>query len=127
VNANRLNAALRLEPAGLTLEGLQVNALEGVFRGRARLAGYRRLSVEGDLSGIPIASLGRVHAEAARIPWNGSVSGSVKLAADVTPERIANTRLDAELGVAPADGSRPIEGTVALSYDQAAGQVRFCC
>jgi len=125
VTGSRLAAALRLEPGAMTFEKLRVDALDGVFLGRAQVTGYRRLSVEGALDGFSISALGRVRAETARIPWSGRVSGPVKLDAGISPARFDSVRLGAELVVGPEDGPRPIEGRVTLSYDQKDGWLRF--
>ncbi len=125
VTGNRLTAALHLNPGAMTFEKLRVDALDGVFLGRAQLSGYRRLSVEGALSGFSISALGRLRAETARIPWSGRVSGPVKLDAGISATRFEGARVDAELVVSPEDGARPIEGQVALSYDQKDGWLRF--
>ncbi len=124
-NADRLAGTLRLQPGSLTVDGLEVAALGGAFAGRARLDGWRRLSVEGTFRGIAVAALGRVHAEAARIPWSGSVSGSVKLRTELSELRARNTELGAELAVAAGEGPNPISGSVTLSYVQKHALVRF--
>jgi translocation and assembly module TamB len=117
--------ALRLDPGGLAVENLLVHALGGVFRGRAQLAAYRRLSVEGGLSDFAVYALGRVHQETAHIPWSGRVGGTVKLTGDVRRDRFENTHVAAELDITSLDGPRPVEGVVSLAYDQKSGSLSF--
>ncbi len=124
-HVDRLAGALRMQPGAMTVDELRVSALGGQFAGRASLAGFRRLSLEGTLRQIPVASLGAVRAETARIPWDGRVSGRLKLETELSESRARNTRLSAELAVAPGEGPNPVEGAVKLAYDQRLARLRF--
>lgn len=121
----RLTGTLRLEPGAMAVDDLRVSALGGHFSGQARLRDFRRLSLDGAFRDIPVASLGQVHAETARIPWDGSVSGALKLETELSTPRPRNTELRAELTVARGNGSNPLEGSARLIYLQRLGQVRF--
>ncbi|MBI4874333.1 MAG: translocation/assembly module TamB domain-containing protein [Acidobacteria bacterium] len=121
----RATAAVAAGPKGIALRDLEAFALGGDFRGGAEWSGYRRLSVDGSIRDLEVTSLAQARAEALPVPWNGRVSGAVKLTAGLTPEFAGNARFEGDLAVTPEDGPHPIQGALALSYDQRSGVLQF--
>jgi len=111
-------ARATLRDGNLDLEGLDLAALGGTFEGQARLADFDRFRVEGQTAGLLASRVVAVYSRA-RLPWDGRVSGTVRLEGSL--QRKNELRAEASLAVTPAAGSAPVSGRIEGSYDARGG------
>ena len=102
----------------LDLRGLTAGALGGVFKGNARLHNFDRFTASGDISGFDIRRAIAVYSPEP-LPWDGSVSGPVKL--DASLKHANDVNITALLNVVPAAQGPPVHGTIAATYNAGAG------
>lgn len=108
----RAEAAIAADRQKVVLSGIRLSAPVGDFSGRAEIRGMERFEVSGGLSSIDAR---RVAALAGRqpLPWNASVSGSLRAAGYTRQVVDASARLE----ISPAPGSAPVRGMIEASYD----------
>jgi translocation and assembly module TamB len=116
--AGRVETAALLRLEDLDLRGLTAGALGGVFKGNARLHNFDRFTASGDISGFDIRRAVAVYSPEP-LPWDGSVSGPVKL--DASLKHANDVNITATLNVAPAAEGPPVHGTIAATYNARAG------
>ncbi len=117
-------AALRLSPEELLFEQLHVSALNGAFRGEARLEKFRRLELEGDVSGLAIHELAALRTDT-RLPWSAEVRGPLRLEAQIAGPAPAGMSVSTQLTLAPRTGKIPLAGFLDLTWDQRGREVHF--
>jgi translocation and assembly module TamB len=111
-------ARATLRDGNLALEGLDLAALGGSFEGQARLAAFDRYRVEGQATGLAASRVVAVYSRA-RLPWDGRVSGTVRLEGSF--RRKHELHAEASLAVTAAAGSAPVNGRIEGSYDARSG------
>jgi translocation and assembly module TamB len=114
------------DKAGLT--DLQLYTPAGNFRGAAQLSELKQLTVHGDIDGLTIAEAGRLAGRQTG-SLDGTLSGPVQLAGQLTPAGLAGVRASATLDLKPGlqarAGSVPVSGSLAIDYDQRAGKLQL--
>jgi len=115
-------------PGLITLDGLRATALGGSFTGSARIASGSRFHVEGNASGLELASLYALPPQTARsgIPlvWSGTVSGPVR--AEGIPDRFtATANLTITPPAAATPGRQPIGGALDATYESAGNRLHI--
>jgi translocation and assembly module TamB len=116
--AGRVETAALLRGRDLDLRGVLAGALGGVFKGNARLNDFDRFTASGAISGVDIRRAVAIYSPEP-LPWDGSVSGTVKL--DASLNHANDLNVTATLNVAPAAQGPPVHGTIAGTYNAAAG------
>ena len=119
-----LTSHLQMTSAAINLPEMELSALHGQFRGSARIANFQRLTVDGrvqDFSLKELASLNR--GETGQL--NGTVSGSILLNGLLTRSGLTDATLEARLDLTPGTGGVPVQGAVAVNYDQRAGKIHL--
>jgi translocation and assembly module TamB len=116
--AGRMETAALLRREDLDLQGVTAGALGGVFQGNARLYNFDRFTASGAISGFDIRRAVAVYSPEP-LPWDGSVSGPVKL--DASLKHAGDLNITAALNVAPAAQGPPVHGTIAATYNARAG------
>jgi translocation and assembly module TamB len=111
-------ARATLRDGNLDLEGLALAALGGSFEGKGRLANFERYRVDGQAAGLLASRLVAFYS-AARLPWDGRISGTVHLEGSL--RRPDELRATASMTVAPAEGSPPVDGRIDGSYEARSG------
>ena len=111
-------ARATLRNSNLDLAGLDLAALGGSFEGQARLAVFDRYRVEGRTAGLLASRLVALYSQA-RLPWDGRVSGPVRLEGSL--RRKNELQLSASLAVTPAADSAPVHGTIEGSFEARSG------
>ncbi|HTW65107.1 MAG TPA: translocation/assembly module TamB domain-containing protein [Bryobacteraceae bacterium] len=117
-----LSTRAEVNPDLIRLADLDVSSAQGRFRGAAQLADFERLSLQGTIGGVSIAEVGRL----ARKPTgglSGTLSGPVQLDGVLTASGLARVKTNADLVVTPGQGGAPVEGTIAVNYDQRTGKI----
>ena len=97
--------------------GVRADALDGSFTGKATLADFERVRVEGQLASFDVRKLLRVYS-AQSVPWDASASGPVQLSA--TLGRSSTLQVAARMSIAPAATGEPVHGEIDAAYDAAA-------
>jgi translocation and assembly module TamB len=118
--SGRVETAALLRGQDLDLRGLTAEALGGIFRGNGQLHNFDRFTASGAISGLDIRRAVAVYSSEP-LPWNGFVSGTVKL--DASLNRANDLNLTAALNVTPAPQGPPVHGTIAATYNASAGVV----
>ncbi|MGA2879166.1 MAG: translocation/assembly module TamB domain-containing protein [Bryobacteraceae bacterium] len=114
-----------LTPDKINLTDLQLSAPDGTFRGVAQITELKRIAVKGQIDGVTIAEVGRLTARQTGA-LNGTFSGSLQLAGQVTPDGLAGVSASAMLDLKPKAGDGiPVQGSLAIDYDQRAGKLRL--
>lgn len=115
-------------PGLITLDGLRATALGGSFTGSARIANGSRFHVEGNASGLELASLYALPPQTARsgvpLVWSGAVSGPV-LAEGIPDSFTATANLAITPPAAATPGRQPIGGAVRATYESAANRLHI--
>ncbi len=122
--ANRIPIAGRIEAAtlrgrDLNMRGVSAGALGGVFQGDARLRNFDLFHAEGALANLDIRRAVTAYDPSQPLPWNGLVSGEVKL--DVSLNRPSDLAATVNTDIASAPDSPPIHGHIAANYRAADG------
>jgi translocation and assembly module TamB len=106
----------------LELHAMALGVLGGTFRGEARMFDFERFRAQGEIGGVTARRAVALDS-AEPLPWDALVSGP--LAGEGSLTHIGGMRATGDLALAPAPGSAPVEGHVALTYDSLAGIVDF--
>jgi translocation and assembly module TamB len=100
----------------LDVAGIRMEALGGRFTGRAQLAGFERVRVEGDVSDFDVRHMLRVY-NGQTVPWDGTASGAMELSAAL--RQPSTLRLAAHMTISPAGTGAPVHGSIDATYDAA--------
>jgi translocation and assembly module TamB len=111
-------------PDKISLTDLQLSAPEGRFHGTARVNELKQVGVKGVIEGVTITELGRLAARETG-SLNGTLSGPVQLDGQITPSGLAGISASAMLDLQPGQGGVPVQGSLALNYDQHAGKLQL--
>jgi translocation and assembly module TamB len=124
VSGVHLMSTARLNSRGLELSAVAINALGGRFIGRADFPQLQRFVIDGAAQNIPIQeALGTLAPQLPakqRTTWSGVASGPIHLAGGLTGKSIV---LAAQIGIAPAPGGIPVQGSIDAKYDDASGML----
>jgi len=111
-------ASVELQSHDLDLRGIDIQALGGTFHGDCRLRGFERFSLEGAIANFTARRV--VALESGQIlPWDAIVSGD--LSAEGSLARRGEVKASGEFAMAPAPGSPPVDGRLAVTYDSQTG------
>jgi translocation and assembly module TamB len=106
------------------LEGLDLSGLGGHFRGSAGLLNFKQFALDGAIQDLPLRALaqatGRETGE-----LNGILNGPLHLSGVLARSRLGGIQVNTKLEIAPAPQSVPLEGAVAIDYDQSAGKIQL--
>ncbi len=112
-----VTSPLEITPKKIDLADLQLSALGGRFRGSARVLDFQRLTVKGVAQDIPLAEAGRLAGRGTG-QLSALLSGSVGLDGSITAAGLRSVTAQAQLTLSPGSAGVPVQGTVALNYDQ---------
>jgi hypothetical protein len=111
-----------VNPKLAVFSNLDIATSQGRFHGTAEVTGFERLALQGAIDGLSIAELGRLAGrETGNL--NGTLSGPVQLQGLLTPSGLLGVTSGADLTLKPGDGGLPVEGALAMSYDQRSGKI----
>lgn len=113
-----------LTPDKVNLTDLRLSAPGGRFQGIAQIDNLKRVSAKGEMEGVTIAEVGRLAARSTG-SLSGTLSGPVQVDAEVTPARIVGAKASATLAVKPGQGGIPVQGSLAIDYDQRSGKLQL--
>ncbi len=113
-----------ITPDKIALRDLDVSAPDGRFHGDIALNEHKHVSVKGQIGGVTIAEVGRL-ARRATDSLNGTLSGPVQLDGQLTPSGLAGVNASAVLDLKAGEGGVPLQGSLALNYDQRAGKLQL--
>ncbi|MBZ5575815.1 MAG: translocation/assembly module TamB domain-containing protein [Acidobacteriia bacterium] len=115
-------AAITLRGRELDIRGVSLRALGGAFAGEARVEGYDRYQVQGEITGLDARRAVAVYSREP-LPWDSRVAGAVELEGSL---RMSNqARASVQLTLGPAPDSPPVGGEVAAVYNAADGSLDF--
>jgi translocation and assembly module TamB len=113
-----------ITPDEISLTDLDLSAPDGRFRGAGELNEFKRLRVKGEIAGVTIAEVGRL-ATRQTGSLNGTLSGAVQLDGQVTPSGLTGISASAMLDLKAGEGGVPVQGSLAINYDQRAGKLQL--
>jgi translocation and assembly module TamB len=119
-----VNSHADITPDKIDLTDLQLTAPSGNFRGVAYIAEFKRVSAKGEISGVSIAEVGRLAGRPTG-SLSGTLSGPVQVDAQASPAGPVGVLASAMLELKPGEGGIPVQGSLAIDYDQRAGQLRL--
>jgi translocation and assembly module TamB len=111
-------------PDKITLTDLQLSAPDGHFRGAAQMNDLKGVTVKGEIQGVTISEVGRLAGRATG-SLNGTLSGPVQLNGQLTPSGLAGINATAMLDLKPIQGGVPVQGALAIDYDERAGRLQL--
>ena len=115
---------VELTPGKLRLNGLDIAALDGHFRGSAEVADFRKLIVSGETRGFLLRDLVQLGGrEPGRLA--GILSGPLRLNGDLSRGTLRNLKAQAQLAIAPGTGGTLVEGSINVGFDQAANRIEL--
>ena len=112
-----VTSPVEITPRKIDFPDLQLAALGGRFRGSARVLDLKRLVVNGAAQNLPLAEAGRLAGRNTG-QLSALLSGSVSLDGSVTRAGLSGVTAQAQLMLTPGSGGVPLQGTVAVAYDQ---------
>jgi translocation and assembly module TamB len=118
-----------VSPNGIRLPDLDLASPQGRFHGMAQVAGFeratpqatQRVTVKGAIDGISIGEVGRL-AGRETDGLSGTLSGPVQWDGLVTPSGVSGVVAGADLEIKASGGALPVQGVLALNYDQRSGK-----
>jgi translocation and assembly module TamB len=124
LNDASLASELKISPGRLDLPNLTVRTLQGDFRGRFELNGWKRFVLEGNARALPIQEVAR--ATIAQVgDLNGTLAGPVRAEGLILASGLRDVVAQGKLDVAPGTTGVPVAGFVDVNYDQRANIVQF--
>lgn len=94
--------------------GIAMALLGGSFAGRAQLADFERIHVEGEVAGFDVRQMLRVY-NGQTVPWDGAASGPVQLS--VSLQHASTLRAAARMAISAAGTGAPVQGSIEAAYD----------
>ena len=119
-----LASNVELTPEKLRLPDLNASALGGRFRGSVELDDFKKLAVKGTAEGFALRKLAQLNGRDTG-DLNGTVHGSVILKGVIAGSGLENIAAQAKLDIDPGTEGVPVQGALAIDYDQRAGTVQF--
>ena len=119
-----INSTADFTPNKITLAGLQLSGPEGRFHGSTQVIDRRHVSLKGDIEGVTIATLGRL-VNRTTGSLNGTLNGPVQLDGELTAAGLAAASASATLDLKPGVSGVPVQGALAIDYDQRAGKLQL--
>ncbi len=119
-----VDSRIEINPAKVNLPDLHLAALNGHFRGSAQLLDWKRLTVQGaakDFSLKEMAMLG----ERETGDLNGILDGTLQLSALAGRNGISDIKVESRLDIVPGSEGVPVQGVIAVNYDQRAGKIQL--
>ena len=118
VSAVHSTSTMLLNPRGITLDAITLDALGGRFNGRATLPELKRFVVDGKIRDIGIgqalATLAPQLPTQQRTTWSGVAAGPVHVEGALSGESIMAS---ANLAIEPTAGGIPVQGSLDANYD----------
>jgi translocation and assembly module TamB len=119
-----------LSPESIRFPDLDLSTPQGHFHGTALLAGFQRLTprtpqrvtVRGAIDGVSVSEVGRL-AGREMDGISGTLSGPVQLDGLLTSSGLAGVVAGADLALKPGGGGLPVQGFLAVKYDQPSGKI----
>jgi translocation and assembly module TamB len=109
-------------PNNIRLAKLDLSTPSGRFQGTAQAGALRRVTVQGTIDGVSIGEVGRLAGRETGA-LSGTLSGPVQLEGLLTSSGLTGVVAGADLALKAGDGALPIQGSLALNYDQRTGKI----
>ncbi len=113
-------------PKNINFPQLDLSMPNGRFHGTAQVAELERatprLTVKGAIDGLSIDEVGRLAGRETG-DLSGTLSGPVQLEGLLTPSGLTGVLTSADLAIKPGDGAHPVQGALAVNYDQRSGKI----
>lgn len=122
----KIGIASRVEmtPARINLPDLELSALGGRFRGSAQVQDFKRLAVQGAARGFSLKEVAQL-GERDTGQLSGTMSGTAALEGSFTRAGVTDIKAEARLDIVPGTGGVPVQGAIAINYDQRAGRIQL--
>jgi len=126
IEGARLTATADASPSGLHVRGMTLQAMDANVTGELSLDQWRQLSVDGNVQGLDMQRSANMVLPRP-VPWNGTLAGTFHAALTLRQsDVIAQANLDiSPLPPSPGAVVPPLEGHLAVTYDQAAGTLEL--
>jgi translocation and assembly module TamB len=115
-----------LTPNRISFPDLDVSTPQGRFQGTAQVSALEsaspRVTAQGAIDGVSIGEVGRLAGRETGA-LSGTLSGPVQLDGLLTSSGLAGVVASADLVLKPGDGGLPVQGALAVNYDQRTGKI----
>ena len=119
-----LDSLLEANGERVALPDLTVSALGGQFHGWADLADYKKFSLRGEAKSFSLRELATLgHRDTGDL--NGILNGTVRVDAVLLRGRLTDIKAESRLNIVPGPRGVPLEGTLAINYDQRGGKIQL--
>jgi translocation and assembly module TamB len=120
----RVTSRVALTPEKLRLPDVDVSALDGHFRGSVELVNFKELAINGITRDLALSKVAALNARNTG-ELSGILSGPVRLNGVLTRSGLTDVTVSAKLDIVPGAGGVPLQGSVAVDYNQRAGTFQF--
>ncbi|MCW5982501.1 MAG: translocation/assembly module TamB domain-containing protein [Bryobacteraceae bacterium] len=118
------SAAVDITPGTINLTDVAVAALGGRFSGTAAIRDLDRFTAAGNVRDFRVRQLART-ARAPEVPWDGLVSGPIEVQGRIKGPGAPGVVAKGRMAIQPAPEGTPLQGAVAVSYNQRGDVVVF--
>ncbi|MDX1980151.1 MAG: translocation/assembly module TamB domain-containing protein [Bryobacteraceae bacterium] len=120
-----LTSKVRVDSHSAVLTGIEGTALDGRFRGDARVSEWRDFEVKGRVDEVSLDQLRQVEKVTRPVAWSAMLSGPVELAGKLTAGGVSDLWIDTDIELRPNPGKIPLQGTLHARYEQRGGNLSF--
>jgi len=124
ISVARLSSDLFASPSGVELERLSAQVLGGRFNGVMKADAQGHLLLAGEVEKLKLSELAAAAAAPAP-PWDGLLSGPVRVEAVLHGRRPSVSALSGKLAVDPAGSGAPLRGNVEFTAHPDSGTIEF--
>jgi translocation and assembly module TamB len=119
-----IDSRVEATPSRINLRDLDVSAVNGHFHGEAQLADFKRLTLNGTVKNFSVQELAMLgQREVGEL--RGTADGTVHLEAVLARGSLTGIKVESKLNIAPGVEGVPVQGDIAINYDQNAGKVQL--
>ena len=119
-----VSSSVRLNLKGVSAPNFVLHVLDGSIRGHLELTEWKKLSIAGEVQGIPIQAIASL-AKPRVSEINGRATGPVSLEATIVREAFENVVANAKVKIEPGNTGIPVRGFADVKYRQADGMIQL--
>lgn len=120
-----VDGVVRLDRNAVDVSQIQGRALDGTFRGDAKIRDWKTFDVNGTLAGLSLEQLRQVEDKVRPVAWSSTMSGPFALSGVFAEGGIRDFKMSTALDLKAAEGRLPLDGTVNFRWEQKSGLLAF--
>ncbi|HEX4594047.1 MAG TPA: translocation/assembly module TamB domain-containing protein [Bryobacteraceae bacterium] len=119
-----LESRVQVTPTLINLRDLDVSALHGHFRGGAQVADLKRVTLNGSAQGFSLQELAML-GQRDTGELSGVLDGTVHVDGLIAHGGLTDIKANGKLNIVPGPSGVPVQGVVAIDYDQNAARIQL--